>query len=98
VTIAVDSAGNPWVTNSLDQIFHWNGHLWSPYPGGASDIAIGASGALWVVGTNPLIGGDGIWRFNGAGWNPVDVGAVTIAVDPTGNPWLTNSDDQILSG
>jgi hypothetical protein len=55
-------------------------------PGSATDIAVGANGAVWVVGTNPTIGGYGIYRWNGDGWTRLPGGAVAIAVDATGNP------------
>ena len=62
-----------------------------PVPGSATDIAVGANGSVWVVGTNPVAGGYGIYHWNGNGWAAVAGGAVTIAVDPAGNPWVTNS-------
>ena len=91
VTIAVDPAGNPWVTNSAHHIYHHTPTGWALYPGSATDIAVGANGSVWVVGTNPVAGGYGIYHWNGKGWGAVAGGAVTIAVDPAGNPWVTNS-------
>jgi photosystem II stability/assembly factor-like uncharacterized protein/predicted RNA-binding protein with TRAM domain len=95
VTIAVDPAGNPWVTNSQHQIFHWTGTAWTPVAGGATDISVGSNGAVWVIGTNPVPGGYGMYHRVGNGWTGVAGGAVTIAVDPAGNPWVTNSQRQI---
>jgi hypothetical protein len=67
----------------------------SPRPGAATSIAVGANNSVWVVGTNPAPGGYGIYRWTGTGWNPVAGGAVSIAVDPGGNPWVINSAHQI---
>jgi hypothetical protein len=60
-------------------------------PGAATDIAVGANGSVWAVGTNPVPGGFGIWHWNGSGWNEAPGGAVRIAVDPAGNPEVVNS-------
>jgi hypothetical protein len=51
---------------------------------------------VWVVGCNPVDGGDGIYRWNGTGWLPYPGGAVSISVDAGGsNPWVTNNVGQI---
>jgi hypothetical protein len=65
-------------------------------PGFATDIGVGANGSVFVVGTNPVVGGYGIYRWTGSGWAPFSGGAVKIAVDPTGNPWVVNSAHQIF--
>ena len=96
VTIAVDPAGNPWITNSAHHIFHHSSAGWTAYPGSATDIAVGANGSVWVVGTNPVPGGYGIYQWNANTWTPLAGGAVTIAVDPAGNPWITNSAHHIF--
>jgi hypothetical protein len=57
----------------------------------ATDVAAGANGSVWVIGTNPVPGGYGIYRWTGSGWAAVPGGAVDIAVDPSGRPWLVNS-------
>src|SRR5690606_23649422 len=64
---------------------------WSLKPGGASDIAVGAEGSVWIIGGNPVQGGYEISKWNGNGWTKVDGGALRIAVDPAGNPWVINS-------
>jgi subtilase family serine protease len=68
---------------------------WTPLAGFASDISVGASGQVWVIGTGPRSGGYGIYRWTGSGWAAVPGGAVTIAVDPQGDPWVLNSNHQI---
>jgi Tectonin domain len=69
--------------------------FFTPRPGGATDIAVGANGAVWVVGTKPVNGGFGIYHWNGSTWAQVQGGAVKIAVGPGGNPWVANSAHRI---
>ncbi len=68
---------------------------WKLLPGAASDVGVGAGGAVWVVGTPTVPGGHGIYEWTGNGWSAVPGGAVSIAVGPDGSPWVTNSTDQI---
>ncbi len=65
-------------------------------PGAGNDIAVGANGAAWLIGTNPLGGGNfGIYHWTGTTWAQIPGGAVTITVDPSGNPWVINSSHSI---
>jgi hypothetical protein len=66
-----------------------------PVRGAGTDIGAGANGSVWVVGTNPVVGGYGIYRWTGGGWASVGGGATKIAVDPHGNPWVLNSSHRI---
>jgi len=68
---------------------------WKQLPGLGTDIAIGAEGSAWVIGTNPVQGGFGIYRWDGGNWIGVDGGAVRIAVGPDGTPWVVNDAGQI---
>jgi hypothetical protein len=65
--------------------------------GAATDIAIGANGSAWTVGTNPVSGGYGIDAWTGSNWGPVLGGAATIACAPNGHPWVINSAHQIFA-
>jgi Glycosyl hydrolases family 43 len=67
-------------------------------PGSANNIAMGASGSLWVVGTNPVRGGYGIYHWTSSGWAVAPGGAVAIAVGPDGSPWVVNSAHNIYRG
>jgi len=69
---------------------------YSVVPGAATDIGIGANGAVWVVGTDPVDGGYGIFHWTGSAWEQVPGGAVRIAVDPQGDPWVVNSAHDIF--
>lgn len=68
---------------------------WRQTDGLARDIGVGANGAVWVIGTNPVPGGFGIYRWNGQNWDSVPGGAVRIAVDRQGAPWVVNSSNVI---
>jgi Tectonin domain len=64
-------------------------------PGNAFDIGIGG-GVRWVVGINPVGGGNyGIYKWNGSNWENVPGSGVRIAVGPRGNPWVVSADGLI---
>jgi hypothetical protein len=69
---------------------------WTLYPGAGTDLSVGANGAAWVIGTNPVPSGYGIFQWTSAGWASVAGGAVRVAVDPSGQPWVVNSYGQIF--
>ena len=87
---------SPWVVNSRTRSSTGRRPA-GPLPGAATDIAVGANGSVWVVGTNAVPGGHGIYHWTGRAWAAVPGGAVTIAVDPHGNPWVTNAADKIYA-
>jgi Tectonin domain/Fibronectin type III domain len=66
-------------------------------PGSATDIAMGADGSAWTIGTNPMADGYGIYQWSGTtGWVEVPGAAVSIAVGPDGSPWVVNAAHQIF--
>jgi hypothetical protein len=69
---------------------------WMLYPGLGRDVAVGANGAAWLIGTNPVAGGFGIFHWNGGAWANIAGGGVRIAVDPGGLPWIVNSERRIF--
>ena len=72
--------------------WNWKGSGWaSEKPGTATDVSVGADGAVWIVGTNQVTGGYGIYQWNGSGWSAAPGGAVSIAVAPDGSPWIINA-------
>ena len=91
--------GNPWVLNAAHHIYQWSGSAWVPRPGGATDIAVGGDGETWVVGTNPLGGGNyGIYLWDGSTWLPFSGAAVRIAAGPDATPWVINASHHIYEG
>jgi hypothetical protein len=83
--------------NNAHQTFEWTGRNWVQGPGTLNDIAVGADGSLWGIGTNPVPGGYGIYRWTGSGWATVAGGAVSITVGPKGMPWVVNSNHHIYA-
>ena len=68
---------------------------WRQVHGYAYDVAVGANGAVWVIGTDPQPGGYGIYRLDGFGGFVADGGALRIDVEPDGRPWVVNFDHEI---
>jgi hypothetical protein len=94
--IAVDPQGRPAIVNDRGEIHTYDGRNWNRIPGAGRDIAIGAGGHTWVIGTNAVQGGYGIHRWSGNGWQAVQGGAVRIAVDPAGNAWVASDAGNIF--
>jgi hypothetical protein len=68
---------------------------WTKLDGAAHDIAVGADGTVWVIGTTAKTGGYGIFKRVNNAWQEMPGAGVRIAVDPQGNPWVVNSSDDI---
>jgi len=92
VRVAVDPNGAPWAVTNAGAIYRWVGS-WQLLPGSAQDIAIGANGSVYVIGTAPSDGNIYIW--NGSNWSIQSGLGLRIAVDPQGNPWIRASDTTI---
>ncbi len=69
---------------------------WQLTDGAARDVGVGANGAVWVIGTNPVPGGYSIWKRVNNAWVNVPGGAERIAVDPQGNAWVVNNSQNIF--
>ncbi len=95
---SADGAEIPWVVNAAGGIYRYTFGKWHQLPGGARDIGIGANNAVWVIGTNPEVGGYGIYRFNhgSQNWDKIPGSAVRIDVDPQGNAWVVTSGNAIF--
>lgn len=92
--IAVDPEGGQWIV-------HRNREIWRPsgqVAGSARDIAIGANGSVYIIGTdNPSPGNGGIYLLQGSRWLNVGGYGVRVAVDPEGGRWVVNSGGEIWS-
>lgn len=102
VRIAVDSNGDPWVVNSLGEIYQRVGGAngqWQQRPGGATDIGAGG-GEVWITGRTTIPGTNDYYayRWNGSSWDIYQAGGVRIAVDSSGAPWLVNAAGNIYYG
>lgn len=96
VRIDVKPSGVPWVVNSAGDIYRLVHNKWEQIPGGATDIGIGANGAVFVTGTDDVPGGHGIYKWNGSGWKRYPGGGVRIDVDGQGRPWVVDDAGQIF--
>ncbi|QXV66669.1 Ig-like domain-containing protein [Mucilaginibacter sp. 21P] len=93
VRVAVTPDGTPWVINKDHKVLKYSGTAWIEQPGTATDIAIGANGAIFAIGnieTSPT-GGNNIMSWTGSNWeNKPDCAGTRIAVAPDGIPWVVN--------
>ena len=96
--LALDTAGYGWIVSNKKEILQWTSSGGRLVPGGcANDIAIGANGAVWVIGCKAVPGGFEIQNLGqGNKWQTYAGGAVRIAVDPSGTPWVANDAGNIF--
>ncbi len=90
VRIAVDPEGNPWGVSALGRVFRHTGSVWRQIAGAtASDIAIGASGAVIIADARGALSklNEGQTRFDRITGN-----GTVIAVDPDDTPWTIRTD------
>ncbi len=97
VRIAAGPDGTPWLVNNEGKIYHGHkdGSGWgNPLPGCAKDIAVGANGAVWVVGCDQVNGGWSLHHWIGVDsqrpWQRSEGGGTNISVAPDGRPWIVN--------
>lgn len=67
---------------------------WQTLPGSAIDLAIGADGSLWVIGTEMHEFGADVFKWDAANWTwekSAGGTGIRIAVDPQGIPWVVNN-------
>lgn len=101
VRVAAGPDGTPWVVNKSHLIFNNPGLnlIWNQLPGTATDIAVGADGSAYIIGTDSVsaTGGYSIQKWNGNGWTVMpQCAGVRIAVDPHGTPWVVNKSHLIF--
>ncbi len=94
--IAADPAGVPWGVASDGRVFQYRGNFWRPVGGEvvATDIAIGADDAVWVLQA------DGLpmrWNALRNEWIAVQpaIDARQLAVDPLGHPWIVDPQGEV---
>jgi len=59
----------------------------------AQDIAVGANGVVWMIGTN-----DNIYRWDGTAFQQQPGAAWRIAVDPNGRAWVVHHGNDSYRG
>ena len=105
VRISAASEVAAWCVDSYGAVYEWNegGQVWTPQPGdGASDIAMGADGSVWMVTAYPPPGEMGIYRWEG-GWVPLPsfqfkfASPVTrIAAASKHEAWMLTADHEVF--
>jgi hypothetical protein len=91
VRIDVHPDGNPWIVNSSNRIYRWNGSQWIQLPGEATEIGIGKDGSVFILGKSSISGGHKVLKWTGSTWLQYPGAAVAIDVDTAGRPWIVNS-------
>ena len=85
-----------WAVGRDGHVFYFNQqNHWNTVPGKATDIGVGANGAVWITGREKVFGGYEIEQWTGSGFKKAPGGAVRIDVGPWGYPWVVNSFDDI---
>ena len=98
VRIDVDPYGNPWVATKTGAIYKRQQGNWVRVPGRASDIGIGANGAVWILGIHRIIaaGDRAIYVLSGNKFSQIGGRfALKIDVDPRGTPYVVSSSRKI---
>ena len=90
VSIAVGPDGRPWTVDKDGNVKAYVGEKWQGLPGSAAvDLAVDASGALYVLGGSRVPGGYAVLRWNGTEWTPEETGTgIRIAAGPKGGVLL----------
>lgn len=92
VKIDVNELGEAVVTNTSREIWKRSISGWTPLPGQARDITVGADGALWILGHREASGGYSIHQYK-AGTNyfiPWSGFGAVISAGGGGKPWIIN--------
>lgn len=86
VRISVQPNGIPWVINSANNIFRWNGKAWTKMAGQGVDIGISPAGTIYIIGTD---GNTYKWVEETSTWYKVSNfgNGAQISADSYGNPW-----------
>ncbi len=91
-SIAVDPDGNPYVVSSDNTIHRWHDKAWQKIPGSATDVAIGADGSVFIIGTNSQ--DHKIYRWDDGAWTALPGSNFRqLSVGPDGKVWATKGDD-----
>jgi hypothetical protein len=74
---------------------------WDTLKQNAVDVAVGANGQMWALGTEDASGGHALFFFDGTNWSKVhggDAGGVRLDVGPDGTAYIVNSWNAFFKG
>ena len=103
VRIAVEKDGSPWVVNDVGNVYRYNlqANSWErKQTGTGRSVHTGAaSGAVWVVGREPIAGGYPIQQWNAATntWEAFGSYGAVAVTEVKGTPWIVQADGGIFS-
>ena len=102
VRIAVEKSGSPWVVNENGDIFRYDlqSGAWSRKPGKARSVHTGlSSGAVWMIGAEPIAGGYLVSQFVAATqtWEQYGTFGAVEMTEAAGTPWIVQKDGSIYS-
>jgi hypothetical protein len=95
--IAIDSLGQPWVVNSMGDIYRRSGNSWAQLPGKATDIVAGADGSVFILGVKKVGEGYDLHKWNSSEWTAIEGSAAAMTVDKTGVIWVTHEGGDIYT-
>jgi hypothetical protein len=95
--IAVDPNGNPWVANSLNDLYSLDVKTgtWTKQQGiTARDVGISAYGSVWVISNEQNTSQPGnynIYSLVNSTWQNMGEAGIAISVDPLGDAWIVKN-------
>jgi len=91
--ISVLPDGTPVIMNAEGRIFKLRGSNWQELPGRAKDIAAGADGSIWIIGSNDS---PYVWNEEGYAWEQRSGTANRISIMANGTPVVVNAEGRIF--
>ena len=97
VRIDVDNNGNPWICNSIGDVYQGNptGTTWGRKGGiVAKDISVGAyagQAVVYAISNEPDGNDFQVYRYYNSKWEPVNASGVRISTDYNGYPWVVTA-------
>jgi hypothetical protein len=83
-----------WGINASNQVLRFGSKGWEVMTGSATEIAVGANGTVYVIGTDRIA-----YRWDGAAWvKHPSASLSSISVDGTGVPYAVTATGEIYRG
>jgi WD40 repeat protein len=86
--------GTVWAINRESKVFRWKNNDWQELAGAATDIAVGADGTVFIIGSESK--GHRIYKWDDGAWSDFPGSNYKrVAVGPDGNPFVVSQDHKI---